>query len=90
MGTLRNKNDGMSELAIIGIEPVVKLINRIHPYLKIKLNTANLILEIVDKLSKVNNDADFIEVCKIVDKVAEFTDSKRRKNTSEVVLKTIK
>jgi len=44
----------------------------------------------VDELSKVKNEADFIEVCKLVDKIADLTDSKGRKNTSELVIETLK
>lgn len=88
-GVLRDKVDGMSELAIVGAKPVVKLLKQLYPYLKVKKILADLIIEIVDKLSKVNSEADFIEVCKLVDKVADFTDSKGRKNTSEFVISTL-
>lgn len=75
----------MSELSIVGAEPVVKLIKQIYPYLKAKKAVAKLVLEIVDQLSHVKNEVDFIEVCKLVDKVADLTDSKGRKNTSDLV-----
>jgi hypothetical protein len=88
-GVLRDKGDGMSELSIVGVEPVVNLIKQLRPHLRAKKVLADLTLEIADKLSKVNNKADFIEVCKLVDKVADFTDSKGRVNTSELVSATL-
>lgn len=75
----------MSELAIISTNQVVELIHHIRPYLRIKKNTADLVLEIAKRLPTVTNEADFIEVCKLVDKIAEFTDGKRRTISSEVV-----
>jgi hypothetical protein len=88
-GVLKDKGDGMSELSIIGVEPVVKLIKQLRPHLRSKKALADLIIEIADKLSKVKNKADFIEVCKLVDKVADITDSKGRVNTSELVSSTL-
>lgn len=75
----------MSELAIVGTTPVRVLLKKISPYLIAKKNLADLIFMISEKLSLVNNEVDFIEVCKLVDKVAEFTDSKGRTNTSDFV-----
>jgi len=88
LGTLRKRNDGMSELAIVGAVPACSLLKNVFPYLRAKKSTASLVFEIADKLSKVNSEGDFIEVCKLVDKVAEFTDSRGRTNTSALVLKT--
>jgi hypothetical protein len=87
MGSLRKKNDSMSELAIVGTTPVKKLLLQLLPYLIIKKPTAKLVLEIIENLDKINNRSDFIEVCKLVDKVAEHTDSKKRTITTEYVLK---
>jgi hypothetical protein len=76
----------MSELAIVGTTPVKKLLLELLPFLLIKKQTAILVLEIIENLSKVNNRSDFIEVCKLVDKIAENTDSKKRAITSETVI----
>lgn len=84
VGTLRKRNDGMSELTIVGFTPIKQLLNVLLPYLIIKKPIAKLILEIIDKLDNLNKldnvniRSNFIEVCELVDKVAEFTDSKKR------------
>lgn len=88
-GTLRNRNDNVSELAFVGYTPVKLILKAVLPYLIIKKSLANLTLDIIYSLDKVNNRSDFIQVCKLVDKVAEFTDSKLRKNTSAVVIQTL-
>jgi hypothetical protein len=51
----------------------------------LKNRLAVLTLSIIEKLKTVQNEADFLEVCKNVDKVAEHTYSKNRKNTSSIV-----
>lgn len=76
----------MSELMILGDSPVKELLILLKPYLKIKQSLANLVLEIILKKESVKSRSDFIEVCKLVDKVAEFTDSKKRFINTEYVL----
>lgn len=84
MGTLRKRNDNMSELNIVGNTLVKTFLINLLPYLIIKKPVAKLVLEIIDlldnldKLDDVNIRSNFIEVCELVDKVAEFTDSKKR------------
>lgn len=85
IGTIRNRPDNMSELTIIGNVPVKKFLTILLPYLKIKKSTANLIITIIDHSVIVKNRNDFLEVCKLVDKVAEYTDSKKRKITTDYV-----
>lgn len=53
-----------------------------------KRRTAELILDILEAKENVVTRGDFIEVCKKVDKVAEFTDSKKRIVTTAVVMET--
>jgi hypothetical protein len=75
----------MSEYTITGFPLVGDLLTLIYPFLKIKRPVAKLILRIIDEVKTVNSKEHFLEVCKLVDKVAQFTDSKKRKNTSQVV-----
>lgn len=81
MGTLRQKKDGMAELTVTGFTPVKTLLTVFLPCLKIKKPLAKLVLEIIDKYKQINTEADFLEVCLLIDKTAEFMDSKNRKNT---------
>lgn len=87
MGTLRKRNDNISELAIVGNSQVKNILTQLLPYLILKKPTANLILQIIEASEKVKNRSDLIEVCKLVDKVAEYTDSKKRTITSDYVIK---
>ena len=88
-GVIRIRNDNMSEYTITGFKYVKEVLHSIYPYLKIKKPIAKLVLKIIDEVKTVESKADFLEVCKIVDKISTFTDSKKRKNTSELVEKTL-
>jgi|TARA_B110000967_G_scaffold194063_1_gene222185 hypothetical protein len=78
---VRKKNDGMSELYITGFTPVKNLLSILQPYFRLKPRLAKLVLEIIEEYSQVQTEAGFLEVCKKIDKTAEYTDSKKRKNT---------
>ena len=84
-GTLRKRNDNMSELAIVGRTPVSVILKELIPYLRMKKPTAELVMEIIESEAGIRDRGEFIEVCKKVDKIAEYTDSKRRTITAEVV-----
>lgn len=84
-GVIRIRNDNMSEYTITGPVFVKPLLVALYPHLRIKRPLAKLVLKIIDQVKTVDSKEDFLEVCKLVDKVAQFTDSKKRKNTSEVV-----
>ena len=84
-GSVHKKEDGMSIYSIIGMEPVKNILTMLKPYLRIKKSLARVVLRIIEKYKTVTSDAEFIEVCNLVDKTAELTDSKTRKYTSKEV-----
>ena len=71
-------------MAIVGDVPVEKLLTILYPHLRLK-KKVELVLEIIKANREVKNRGDFLEVCKKVDKVAEYTDSKKRTVTAKVV-----
>lgn len=85
VGSIRFRNDNMVEYAIFGVKMVKSFLELLFPYLILKKNLAVLVFRIIKMLNDVQNEVDFLEVCKLVDKVAEHTYSKKRKNTSSVV-----
>lgn len=89
-GSLVKRKDGMSVLTIVESTRVEELLTKILSNLRVKRKTAELLLEIINDKKKINNKCDFLKVCKKVDKVAEYTDSKKRKITSEVVESCLK
>jgi hypothetical protein len=85
IGSIRVRKDGMAEYAIIGVSQVKTFLELLYPFLVLKRNLVVLIFRIIERLDAVQTEADFIEVCYLVDKVAEHTYSKGRKNTASVV-----
>jgi hypothetical protein len=77
-GWIRIKSDGMCEYTITSFADVEKTLISLLPYLRIKRPAAVVVLEIIKALKSVQTEADFIKVCFLVDKVAEYTDSKKR------------
>jgi hypothetical protein len=84
-GSIRIKKDSMAEYSISGDSNIENLLILLLPYLQIKKLAAKLVLKIITKKRDVTLEADFIEVCKMVDEIAELTDSKKRSVTSLVV-----
>lgn len=89
-GYIRDRKDGMLEYVITGIKPVQNLILLLKPYLKLKLSLAKLVLKIIENLENVKTEADFLEVCRLVDETAKYTYSKKRIITSVFVEEFLK
>ena len=85
LGDIKVKKDGMVEYGIFGVNLVENFLSKIFPYLVLKKALVILIFTIIKGLKNIKNKAHFIEVCKLVDKVAEYNCSKGRKITSLVV-----
>ena len=89
-GVLRTKtNDNVMEFTITAADPVKNLLLQLSGCLLIKKRQANLVLELLEKKRNLKCKADFIEVCKLVDKVAALNYSKNRIITSETVAKVL-
>jgi len=84
-GFISKRKSGMSEFTITERSAVKLVLTESYPYLKIKKPVSKLALEIIKDLELVQTETDFIKVCQKVDKVVEYTDSKTRKITTEIV-----
>lgn len=85
-GTIRHRNDGISELNIVGRDNLTPLLTALLPYLRLKQKQAELVLAICVGLDEYKNDAEkFLQLCELCDQVAALNDSKKRKNNSEMV-----
>jgi hypothetical protein len=79
--SIRKGNNGISEVSRTGFTPIKNFLILIKPHLILKPRLALLVLQIIEEYSQVQSEADFLEVCKKIDKTAEYTDSKKRKHT---------
>lgn len=88
-GTIRTKTDDVTEYIITGADPVKNLLLQLKDCLILKKRQANLVLEILEKKKKVQSKKEFLEACKLTDKVAALNYSKKRTITSEEVEKVL-
>lgn len=78
-GYYRIRNDNISMYTITGDIEVKKVLKALYPYLRIKKPQAREVLNIIDKRKSIKTKDDFLEVCKLIDKVSDFNDSKTKK-----------
>ena len=96
VGYLRNRNDGMTEYTIVGLEPVIRILKLLQPYVHLKKKHVKLALKIYRLLKgKKNNPkkfnlANFIKASSLVDQFGTINYSKRRVNTSKKLIKFLK
>ena len=88
-GSIRERSDNMAEYIITANDPVKNLLLQIRDDLVLKKRQANLILEILEQKKHIQSKTDFIEVCRLADKVAELNYSKKRTITAEMVAKVL-
>ena len=88
-GYIRDRNDGMSEYTIVGYRAVEKVINDLKPYLRIKRQQAEIVLDVIQqtprKKRRFYTPAMLLKLAKEVDKFIDLNYSKKRKNTSKEV-----
>ena len=84
-GTLRKRNDGMSEYTIIGYQAVNHVLAELTPYLRIKHPQAKAVFQIIKELSTAKDSQTFITLCEKVDHLGNLNDSRKRSITSQTV-----
>ena len=78
-GHLRRRNDGILEYIISKQNSIRELLGWVKPYLLLKKEQADLMLEILDKKETVESKNDFIQLIDLVDKFRDLNYSKKRK-----------
>jgi hypothetical protein len=87
-GTLRDRPDDMSELAVVGWQSVAPLLQQLRPVVRMKLKQLNLVLKMIEQLPLTKrNPHKFLELCFMADQVSNLNDSKNRKVTAAQVEK---
>lgn len=84
-GNIRKRKDGMSEYCIVGFSAVQHILEHLCSKLRLKHKLGKLVLQIIASAKTVETQEHFIAVCEMVDEVANYTDSKRRRLTSTTV-----
>jgi hypothetical protein len=88
VGYIRNRNDDMTEYAIVGVYPVQSVLELLYPYLRLKHKQAKLALKVLKRMPGSGRDMNLkllLKLSKEVDEFSYLNYSKRRTNTSEKV-----
>ena len=88
-GSIRTKTDGVAEYVITSADSVRNLLLQLKDCLVLKKRQANLVLEILEKKKHLQSKSDFLEVCRLTDKVALLNYSKKRTITANEVEKVL-
>ena len=89
-GYIRNRTDGMSEYTIVGMEQVALVLKQLVPQLRLKKQLATDVLQIIAKHPNKMTPTKLVRLAVLVDKTATFNYSKKRTNTSQVVIEYLK
>jgi hypothetical protein len=92
-GYIRDRNDGMSEYTIVGIEPVSMTFKKLYPYLRLKEKQVKLALEVISRMPDSGRKMRpklLLDLARKVDKFADLNYSKRRTNTADKVEQYLK
>lgn len=84
-GYLRDRNDGMTEYTIVGIEAVKEVLKKLQPFIRLKKQHVKLAFKIFGKLPKRFTTQSLIAVGKLVDGFKKLNYSKKRQNTSQTL-----
>ena len=87
-GYIRDRNDGMSEYTIVGVDTVRSVLSNLYPYLRLKKKQAELAEKVLSQMPGRGRDMEpelLLRLSLEIDKFAELNYSKRRTNTSRKV-----
>lgn len=92
-GYIRERNDGMSEYTIVGVNPVGKVLKLLFPYLRLKRRQSELALSVMSKMPRKGKRMKpdlLLTLAYEVDKFADLNYSKKRTNTARKVEEFLK
>ena len=85
-GYIRNRNDNLSEYAIVGINEVEKIIDLVEPFVILKKPQIRLARRIIKRIRENKNSRGFLlRIAKEVDKFSLINYSKKRTNTTDTL-----
>ena len=89
-GYIRTRKDGIVEYIIGDVDSIEKTLNWLKPYVILKKENVRLMIKILQQKKKITSPKDFLDLCRLIDKFKDLNYSKKRKNTSDEVEKTLK
>ena len=89
-GYIRDRNDGMTEYTIVGLSEVASILELLAPKLRLKKQLAKDVLTLIAAHPKKMTAKKLTSLSLLVDKTATFNYSKKRTNTSQLVVEFLK
>ena len=89
-GYIRCRNDGMTEYTIVGLTEVEQILLLLHDKLRLKKNLAHDVLRLIKLHPQKMTVVKLVKLSLLVDKTATFNYSKKRTNTSDVLIDFLK
>lgn len=89
VGYIRQRNDGMSEYTIVGMQSVKKVIEKLLPHLRLKKQLAKVMIKLINGWPRNGRPSieHYLRLCRQVDASALYNYSKKRTITTAVVEK---
>ena len=84
-GYIRYRKTGVSDYTVVESKEVQRILVLLQPYVRLKQRQVELGLEILQRLNSKKSNADFLEICKLVDGFKALNYSKKRSITHETV-----
>ena len=84
-GYIRRRKTGLSDYTIVEPREVRRILELLQPYVRLKKEHVRLGLQILDRLPAAGDAAEFISLCRLVDRFQDINYSKKRTITSVVV-----
>ncbi len=85
-GYIRRRKTGISDYTIVEPGEVRRILELLEPYVRLKKEHVRLGLEILERLHLAEDATELVSLCRLVDRFQEINYSKKRTNTSAVVI----
>ena len=79
LGYLRIRKDGIIEYIIGKRESIIYFLKAVSPFLILKREQSDLMMEILNKKSKIKNEEDFKKIAFLINRFSNLNYSKKRK-----------
>ncbi len=89
-GYIRQRNDGMAEYTIVGFKEVKEVLLLLIKYLRLKKVLAQKVVALIDSHPGRMNANELVRLSRLTDETAAFNYSKKRTNTSKVIIAFLK
>lgn len=85
-GYIRRRKTGISDYTIVEPTEVRRVLELLQPYVRLKAEHVQLGLKILGRLPAAIDPGELVSLCRLVDRFQVINYSKKRTNTSEIVI----